>query len=455
MIFLILFQSGVSIFKQRKVEPFYFSMRQPSAVNLLLLLSMSTGLSIDCPNMINFARGLGVQTAQPGIWAALQSDCCIANGVNCTSQRVTQIYWDSKGLNGVINGSAIPSSLLILRLSYNQINGSLPSVWPYGLEELCLEYNQISGSVPSMLPRGVTILSLSHNQLKLLSNTTVFPIDLQFLYLAFNDIAGSVPPIWPIGLVELDLSHNQMSGSISGTALPSGLKHIYLNNNEFTGSIPLILPSGLIKLWVCINKFTGDVPTFPDSLQYLYLGYPGLPGTHFTGSVKLNRPKELFLNDNWISDLSIQNSTALLPGNCDISNNALLGNPNIASLTMCVKNGLYNPSLLPITVTTTTAMETIRKESTAIATETIISTIASDISQIQFLASSEIVFTTLSTVQFGQKSFEVILNFWMVVRVVIDALIFTVVARKTPFKREFKKKIKLRNKKNKVSVFGE
>ena len=53
------------------------------------------------------------------------------------------------------------------------------------------------------------------------------------------------------------------------------------------------------------------------------------------------------------------NSSALATsGNCDLSNNPLLGNPNIAGLTMCTKNGLYSAALLPITRSTTKLAKT-------------------------------------------------------------------------------------------------
>ena len=59
--------------------------------------STTYAVAVDCPNMIELARGLGMQTARPDIWTALQGDCCSASSVDCdVNQRVTQIFWNSR-----------------------------------------------------------------------------------------------------------------------------------------------------------------------------------------------------------------------------------------------------------------------------------------------------------------------------------------------------------------------
>ena len=212
----------------------------------LLTSSFFFAVSVDCPNVIELARGLGMQTARPAIWTALHGDCCTASSVDCVGQRVIEIQWESIGLNGIINGTAIPSSVTYLDL----------------------EGNSLSGSIPNALPSG---------------------------------------------LRKLDLSGNQMSG---------------------------------------------DLPSFPPTLQYLFLGWPGNPGNHFTGSLILNQPIQLYINDNWITDVVIQDSSVLGTGgySCHLDNNPLLGNPNIAGLTKCTQDGLYSAAMLPVTRSTLTAV---------------------------------------------------------------------------------------------------
>src|SRR5689334_20934346 len=88
-------------------------------------------VSIDCPNIVNLGLGLNLNKAQPSIWSAIQSDCCVTAQTKVTcdgSQRAIQLNWDLLGLNGTINGTAIPSKMLYLYLMSNQINGSIPTL---------------------------------------------------------------------------------------------------------------------------------------------------------------------------------------------------------------------------------------------------------------------------------------------------------------------------------------
>ena len=191
--------------------------------------------------MRSFAFNLGMQSKQPTIWTQLQGDCCSATGVDCNgSQRVYKILWYSMGLNGSLNGTAIPSTVDYLGVYRNQITGPIPSQ----------------------------------------------------------------------------------------------------------------LPVGLITLYVDGNLMSGDLPSFPPSLKYFDLGFAGTPGNHFSGTLRLNQPVYLHINDNWITDVVIQDSSQINPSNCDLSNNPLLGNPGIAGLIMCTKIGLYSAGLLPVTKTT-------------------------------------------------------------------------------------------------------
>ena len=248
-------------------------------------------VSADCPNVIELARGLGMQTARPAIWTALQGDCCNygASNVICDgSQRVTQIWWYTMGLYGVINGSAIPSSVMHLGLYDNVITGTFPS------------------------------------------------------------------------------------------ALPSGLRELYLHGNQMSGNLP----------------------SFPSTLQYLGLGYSGYPGNYFTGTLRLNQPIRLYINHNWITDVVIQNSSQINPSWCDLSNTPLLGNPNIAGLTMCTQDGLYSASLLPVTRST---VSTLTKTTTtsAVTTASVFGTTQLESSEITTLATTTVAKTTtkLTTTQ--------------------------------------------------------
>ena len=254
---------------------------------MMLLTTGSFTESVDCQNLRNFAQELGIQTKQPTIWSQLQSDCCTGvSGIVCINQRVAQIYWSNKGLNGVISDSYVPSGLVVLDLSNQFLIGSIPS------------------------------------------------------------------------------------------SLPNSLSSLFLNSNKLTGVIPSSLPLGLHLLWVFGNQLSGDLPEFPSILQDLGLGYPGQPGNHFTGTLRLNRPAALYINDNWITDVIIQDTSALGMGAnvCDLSNNPLLGNSFITGLSECYKGGIYSANLLPKTLTTIKPTTTIKLTSEMKPTTTVVKT---------------------------------------------------------------------------------
>ena len=171
--------------------------------------------------------------------------------------------------------------------------------------------------------------------------------EIQWVSMALNGFVNGTA--FPSKLETLDLYLNELSGGIP--FLSNGIISLDLSLNVLNGSIPTSLPPDLFVLRLYGNRLVGNVPTFPASLVDFYLGFSGYPGNHFSGVIRLNVPSQLFINDNWITDVIIQDSSRLTSGYCDLSRNPLFGNPNIAALTGCVKNGLYSASLLPSTAT--------------------------------------------------------------------------------------------------------
>jgi len=231
-------------------------------------------VSPDCRDVVNLAKGLNMDMAQPVIFSQLQIDCCSGSSgtnappdspyVGCEGYYVREIYWMLKGLDGTINETALPSGLYLITLSYNiGINGHMP---------------------------------------------TILPSKLAYLDLSYNSLTGSIPNSWPIGLNYLILNDNQL---------------------------------------------TGDISSIPSSIVGLYLGYTDTYSfNHFTGTLKLDGPQSLFINNNWITDVIVKDASQL--SYCDISNNPLLGNPDIENLIQinCTQDGLYSANLLPNTATT-------------------------------------------------------------------------------------------------------
>ena len=158
---------------------------------------------------------------------------------------------------------------------------------------------------------------------------------------------------------------------------PDTTNFMPLSGNLLTGNIPSTLPSGLTYLELESNMFYGDLPAFPSTIKQMFLGWAGRPGNHFTGTLQLDQPNEIRINDNWITDIIIQDSSQLYI--CDLTNNPLVGNSNVALLSICTKTRLYNASSMPNTfIHSTTTWET----TTSQITSTIISTVLSTTNEI-------------------------------------------------------------------------
>ena len=229
---------------------------------IIFCFSVSMATSIDCPDVINFALGLNLDLINPTVWNQLQGDCCVAAGITCLTQRITKIEWINFGFNGTINGTALPLGLKTLDISGGKITGSVP-----------------------LFPDTVTLLVLKNNLL-----------------------SGPFPPF------------------------PSGLIYLYING----------------------NRLTGPVPNVPNTIHEFYIGVPG-EGNYFTGSIALYRPKYVFITDNLITNITITD-TSVLGTMCNLSNNPLLGNPNLAALTMCGKSNLYVLTTTTRRITSSVAM---------------------------------------------------------------------------------------------------
>ena len=176
-------------------------------------------------------------------------------------------------------------------------------------------------------------------------------------------------------------------------------------------------------------------------MKYLDLG----PGNHFSGSLRLDNPIDFFVIDNWITDIIVQNTSSLTV--CNLSNNPLLGNPNINALTMCTKTGLYSAGFLPNTITTIVSV--VKKTATTQLCPTISKSAASLF--LSILAVKFPVSTTKETIikTYVFRPLERNFQLWDLVSIIgrlfvsFGLLLFT--SYKTPWKRELRNKIKRRN----------
>ena len=223
----------------------------------VILIYTVLGISTDCANVINFAAGLNMAVKRPILFNSVKTDCCLASGVTCNGQtRVVNIDWSNQGLDGILNVTALPSTLLTLFLNYNQITGGLAS-----------------------LPPGLTHLEISEGNL-LTGDLPFFPSTLSLIDLGKNNLNCVLPNSWPPGLLELYLDGNRCTGDV--TPIPSpvrmlflGLNAGYTNINQFSGSLTLDRP---LNVGIYRNLITNVVITDPSQLIYCDLSNNPLLG---------------------------------------------------------------------------------------------------------------------------------------------------------------------------------
>ena len=222
-----------------------------------------------------------------------------------------------------INGSHL-SSLCILLLSYNQLEGPIPP-WlgdMKGLQVLDLSHNKLVGSIPQNFENldGYKVPYDESTTIGVKGSTLNFPfssISYQqitlvvffnfILYIRGQGMMEQYNYIQFSGTTYMDLSSNALEGEIPiGIANLIGMKYLIVSNNKlegqippafqnlieletldlsqnnFIGSIPLALSSTLMTLStfnVSFNNLSGAIPTRHQFATFGMSSYlPGNPG---------------------------------------------------------------------------------------------------------------------------------------------------------------------------------
>ena len=272
-----------------------------------MLFSAVYSLSVDCPDLINLAKGLNMHLTAPNTYDSVVLDCCDTPNtkVTCTNDRATVLWWNDLNLNGKINGTAIPSTLTNLNLFSNFI----------------------TGFDPVLLPDSIKLVNL-----------------------------------WDNYLVNLPLN------------IPANCEEFVVPGNLIVGELPPI-PLTLLRLWLTSS---------------MYPRYNKISGT-----IKLTKPFEIRVQNNSFTSIEIIDTT-LLVGNCDISNNPLLGHPSISNLGFCTQNSLFANTVTtsyktqPITSYSTTAVKGITETSLTPVLSTRDAPYSSELSLISKLQSSSL-----------------------------------------------------------------
>ncbi|GJY12274.1 leucine-rich repeat-containing protein [Tanacetum coccineum] len=240
----------------------------------------------------------------------------------------------------------ISSSLKLLNLAFTGLQGKLPdNIFNlHSLETLNFRGNSFTGDIPSKIPVNLThltFLDLSYNQLNGTLPSWLFTSpSLQYLSLLYNMFSGNVPfeSFALPSLKELDLRYNQLAGQTDKQTFRqfANLTVLQLSFNYFSGELELdTLLSSLTNLEILDLSYSGfsvttnntnhyvspaftnlylascKLKVFPKSframkeLQFLDLSGNEIHGQipHWAGEIGGNKLYELDLSHNFITGL--------------------------------------------------------------------------------------------------------------------------------------------------------
>ncbi|CAL5338160.1 unnamed protein product [Camellia sinensis] len=210
----------------------------------------------------------------------------------------------------------VPNSLGIsfVDLRFNRLEGTIP-LWP-NVMFLFLNNNLFSGAIPlniGSVMSSLVILDLSGNSLDGTIPLSICKLKvLQGLYLSDNHLSGQIPihlgDMYALGGIDLSqnnlsghipesmcslpflywlrLSGNNLSGELSWLKNCRNLQTLDLGDNKFSGNIPGWLGENLSllsKIRMRANLFTGDIPQQLCHLSDLHI--LDLAHNYFTGSI--------------------------------------------------------------------------------------------------------------------------------------------------------------------------
>eukprot|EP00834_Sanchytrium_tribonematis_P006116 NODE_423_length_7705_cov_0.829871.p1 type:complete len:582 gc:universal NODE_423_length_7705_cov_0.829871:2239-494(-) len=188
--------------------------------------------SIDCPNIIEFARQLNLHLVRPDIYNSLTilENCCEGSQyILCNANRIERVQFPDLNLNGTINATLLPNTLQMLHLTNNQIKCAFPDLSGFtSMIWLHVSSNQLYGPILGKMPPNLYMATLGANQL----NGTVPNLNsIEYYTLGENQFTDVENELKGSHFVELELSSNKISGSLdlSGFSTRSGYLFLYDN----------------------------------------------------------------------------------------------------------------------------------------------------------------------------------------------------------------------------------
>ncbi|WVZ77888.1 hypothetical protein U9M48_025689 [Paspalum notatum var. saurae] len=328
-------------------------------VSLVLLASLLAIPASSCTgqektSLLEFLAGLSQDSSLAKSWQEDGTDCCKWEGVTCNGNKtVIQVSLPSRGLKGRIAPSlGNLTGLQHLNLSYNSLYGGLPQelVSSSSMVVLDVSFNQLNGDLHELS----SSTSVQWPLQGVLDGKHIFKLsNLVILDLGENNFTGRIPDT--IGqlrrLQEIDLDFNNMYGE-----LPSSLSNctdlimINLRNNGFSGELAKVNFSNLENLKTLDLAWNNFIGTIPESiyscvkLTALRLSYNNLHGQLSNGIGNLKSLSFLSLVDNNLTDIT--NALHILRGSKSLT--TLLIGSNFMNETMPVYDGPSRQYRIPI-----------------------------------------------------------------------------------------------------------
>nr|GLL21487.1 receptor-like protein 12 isoform X3 [Ipomoea trifida] len=147
-------------------------------------------------------------------------------------------YLDGNNFTGTISDSLFNIPFRILDISNNKFSGNIPRWMGHitSLEQLSLSQSHLEGPIPVEFCNleHLSVLDLSENNLTGSIPPCLNPSSIKHVHLSKNQLTPAF--FNSTALVIFDISHNNFVGAIPGC---SGLRILLLNGNQFEGKIPI------------------------------------------------------------------------------------------------------------------------------------------------------------------------------------------------------------------------